>query len=161
MPMKFLTRNEEYIVQYSKKEALEMLRSDKRLNKVVNGINKITIYTNIIKPKGKKFKHPIGSYKIEIGGMSRFEIKIKRIEGIINDMEHIHINHSWSHKICWGTLENEIPTLMRNRDWYWISKRVLDLVYDWAYDTGMGMYDYNDLIKDFQVDYCKKHKIKW
>lgn len=143
--MKFLRKTDGYERTYSKSQATKELLKDNRVKKVVNGLNKMTIYTNPIIPQdihlsnvGSEYQgKPVGTYKIVITSSPRsLGVWIKREEGILNPQrDDNHISpHIWYYpkrtSICLGNIEEEIRIIKSHKDWYWFVKRMLDLLGD-------------------------------
>ena len=153
--MKFLRKRQTYDIMYKKEDAIENLRMDSRVSRIVSGgrfklFKHILIYTNPIIPssqnehrENKYILHPIGRYRIKLidmGGM--LDCSIKRIPkgiGTRNKWYHYHIGPDGDN-ICWGHAAEEIYTIKNNKDWYWLGKYCLSLLEDGDLETG-GIFD--------------------
>ena len=65
---------------------------------------------------------------------------------VLKDILHFHISDRFESKICWGSAEEEIGTIQRNKDWFWCAKRVLDLLEDGDYEHGVMQAFYKSMI---------------
>ena len=162
--MEFLKKRNDYIVMYSKQQAVKLLRADKRVKKVEVTDKKMYIYTHPITPivtredyKGS-FLCPIGIYKITISSCSKYiDCKIKR-ENWYRGMHHYHIKDGWSGDgICWGSADNEVDIIKDNKDWFWLVKRCLDLLEDGNPESGETEKWYDDMY-DLMINYAKGKK---
>ena len=135
--MKFINNNN-YVVNYTKDEAIKEIKCDSRVDKIKKSCRGITLTTKSFKPKNvfKKelLKAPIGVYIIDVkSSKNELKIDIERKEGSIYDnRHHPHINFNWSdNHVCWGDVEDEVDDICINKDWYWAMKRALDLLDDY------------------------------
>ena len=133
--MQFLKKRNKYKVMYNKEQAIKMLLKDKRIAKVKNYKYGLRVITNPMIPKSHNisYQYPIGSYTISLFDSfdNNIKIDIIRNEGtLFNNILAFHIRNSFTGKICWGTLGEEIGILKNNKDYFWIIKRCLDLIED-------------------------------
>ncbi len=113
--MDFLKRRNDYIVMYSKQEAIKLLRADERVRQIRITAKKMYIYTHPIIPFVTKERYkgsflcPIGTYKITITEMNKYiYVRIKR-EKWERRMHHYHIQDNWGgDHICWGNANTEV-----------------------------------------------------
>ena len=134
--MDFARRRYEYKTEYTKQQAVRLLKQEDRVKSVhITKTGMMIIKTIPLIPKGYGFDEialgSIGSYVIRISGRNKLCITIKRLEGSAYERwHHWHINTAWDDKVCWGSVEKEIYEICRNKDWFWAAKRCLDLVWD-------------------------------
>lgn len=176
--MLFARKTHNYTVMYDKKKSTEMLLADERIKSVKTSVGKMVVVTNPITLKSEKFAKwvlgPIGTYTINVKynfKYKKLDVTIKRNEGTLDyNCEfflHFHIRDNWHDKICWGSAYKEVDIIRENKDWFWLVKRLIDLLED-------GEPEYSGLHKkgneaDFdnyfisliglQASYAKKHKL--
>jgi hypothetical protein len=160
----FVDNHKDYKVQFSKGEAVKELKKDPRVAKITTTPLSMTIITIPIIPKCQENIHNrvVGTYKIEIGyKLRKISHKVTRIQGRLqhfsNRDQHTHIM-SDGH-ICWGNVEDEIKIISNKKDWYWLVKRCLDLIYN--FDEGT---EYNHCVErqitELANDYDDKMGVK-
>jgi len=171
--MIFARRNvNRYKRMYNKKQAVELLKRDKRTKKVGDKIRKLTVYTNPIVPKCTDVKnifiYPIGRFKIEIKETVKYlSTLIERVNGPFNPeytdgsgFTHFHIRPSWSNRgICWGSADEEVENIQYNKDWFWLVKRCLDLLEDGNPENGHENSFYYSMI-GLQIKTAREDKNK-
>ena len=166
--MKFARKNNDtYVKAYTKKKAIEELKNEILIDKIVCRGKKITITTIPIKPKGRIFKSPVGTYNIILTDLFRsIKVDIKRVEGSIDcyDMSdrhrpwvHNHIYTGWSSPICWGNIYSELCTMRMKTDWNWLVKKILDFIIDWRYDDSFHRDNWTKRMERFQKTYKEYH----
>ena len=140
--MEFLKTESSYLVTDTKKDAVQLLKQDSRVDKVrINLRQCIVITTYPIKPicknrkYGKVIKYPIGTYTITLKPrLNSISVYIKRIHGGTGKNKrdiHPHINlEGTDNGICWGSVQTEVDEIKKNRDWLWLAKRALDILED-------------------------------
>lgn len=176
--MKFLKKTDEYVKMYSKKKAAEMLLEDDRVKSVKCTFDEMIVITKPIVPVAKRFRNPdkpIGTYIIKIKNNKKsIECRVKRLEGTVDeprdDSNHIHIcdnfvtytDGSFSDKICWGSIYEEIVEIKRNKDWFWFVKRILDLLCDFHRDleNAESVSEYDKICRTFIESYQEFHSEK-
>ncbi len=180
--MLFARKTHDYTVMYKKREAVKMLLADERVKSVNSFPSKMIVITNPIFLKSERFNKwilgPIGTYTITIKcnvKHNNLKINIKRNEGtlifknnivemLVEKFLHFHVRTNWTdNNICWGTANEEVNIIRKNKDWFWFVKRVLDLLQDGdpEYDNGYEREFDNFFICliGLQASYAKKHNL--
>lgn len=155
--MDFKIKSENYVVGYSKKDTIKMLEKEPIVDKVENKRWGLIIHTKPIKPKGWLFKHPVGSYIIELkANLISLGLKISRKEGLVYpDWVHNHISTDWSPPICFGNIVRDVEIMKKNKDWYWLSRKLIEFIQDWKYDNDFTHHTWKERMKDFQKNYME------
>ena len=133
--MEFLKSRNEYIVVYNKQQAIKQLKLDRRIQKIISIYKGMIITTKPVILDNEDCQYPIGTFTIKIKEHFRkIDVKINRLEGYINCAEKylsFHIRRVFDFdNICWGSLEEDIYEIKEHKDWFWLVKCVLEILYD-------------------------------
>lgn len=137
--MNFVKNSPEYIVIYSRRQAIEMLKEDKRVATAIMTSDGMEVISSPIVPKG--YTEPVGTYRIVLEKSDKYlSISIKRVEGTAycdgTRLEQYHIQPGYgggteSDNVCWGNLAGRVDKMKEKKDWFWLAKSCLDLICDW------------------------------
>jgi hypothetical protein len=162
-----------YTTEYkTRKEAVEALKEDSRIKKIdIVGRNIIRIKTNPITPKEivSELKElvvgPVGSSLICIkNGVRNYKLgaKVTKIKGGQYDYPAPHflaLNYHRS-SICWGNMDSDINAIMKEKDYYWYAKYLLDLLEDWSdEDRGLDIQELAYDLYKYQLTFNPKIKL--
>lgn len=157
--MRFLNRTVGYVVNHTKRQSTKELKNDPRVDKITSGLNKLTVITKPIIPKGfpgdEIFIYPVGIFKITINISKRNLRDVIKLTNRTYRLGHPHILSGNS--ICWGDIEKELMIMKRHKDWYWIVKRVLDFLNDFGIEGRRAPYRVNENWVDYRLRFQLIH----
>lgn len=168
--MNFQRRSENYTVIFNRRQAIEELKRDIRVEEIIDNGKSLKIVTKPILLKKERrcrddfYQCPIGRYTISITSTPirhQLNCQIIRCENYVyfsgNTYYHLHLNAD-AGTICWGDSDYETYKMKLNRDWYWLGKTCLDLLEDGGFETEDTDMTYG-IYGRLQIDYAFKHRL--